>query len=48
MEMNLETNINNINYILYMQEQENKRRGYNDNEENKKHLEREQTTYKRE
>ncbi len=44
--MNLEANINNINYIRYMQEQEEKKGGYrNDNGEKAKHnLEREQTT----
>ena len=38
LEMNLETNINNINFLSYMQQKEKK------NEENKMLLEREQTT----
>lgn len=36
--MNLETNINNINFLRYMQQKEK------ENEENKRLLEREQTT----
>lgn len=36
--MNLETNINNINFLRYMQQKEK------ENEENKMLLEREQTT----
>ena len=38
LEMNLETNINNINFLRYMQQKEK------ENEENKMLLEREQTT----
>ena len=38
LEMNLETSINNINYIRYMQQKEK------ENEKTKNNLEREQTT----
>ena len=38
LEMNLETSINNINYIRYMQQREE------ENEKTKNNLEREQTT----
>ena len=38
LEMNLETNINNINFLRYMQQKEK------ENEENKMLMEREQTT----
>lgn len=45
MEMNLETSINNINYILYMQEQEEKHKeSAKLNVKIKKDLDEEQTT----
>ena len=40
LEMNLETSINNINYIRYMQQKEKEK----ENEKTKNNLEREQTT----
>lgn len=42
LKMNLETNINNINYLRYMEQKEKEK----ENEKRKKLLEREQTTSK--
>lgn len=44
MNLNLDTNINNLNYILHMQ---NKSRSGEENGKSKAHLEKEQTTTKR-
>lgn len=41
MNLNLDTNINNLAYLLYMEEQESK--CGDDNDKSKSHLEREQT-----
>ena len=42
LKMNLETNINNINYLRYMEQKEKEK----ENEKRKRLLEREQTTSK--